>query len=138
MKRHLHWVFLVPVSVFFAVAAMGKIPDPATFARDIVNYRLVPFDVAYLSALWMPWLELFAAIGLLIRASRRDSALILLGLLMVFQVALASAWLRGLDINCGCLGSTAETGVELAFLRNLALIGCLVVAHFLHHRPARG
>lgn len=134
MKPPWHWLFHLPVAGFFVVAALGKIPDPESFARDIVNYRLVSLDLAWLFALWLPWLELVAGLGLLWKQTRRDAALLLAGLLVFFQVALVSALVRGLDISCGCFGKGTETSVTFALGRNFLLLACLLAGYWLQLR----
>jgi hypothetical protein len=54
----------------------------------------------------------------------------------VFCVALASAWFRGLDINCGCFGhGTTASDLPLAVARSFAL-GLLALFLFKQRQPA--
>jgi putative oxidoreductase len=50
-------------------------------------------------------------------AARRSALRLLLVLTAVFIAAITSAWIRGLDIRCGCFGaaSTAPLSHDLAF-----------------------
>jgi hypothetical protein len=44
-----------------------------------------------------------------------------------FIVAIAAAWLRGLDISCGCFGSSeGETNYLWLILRDLLIVGGLL------------
>jgi uncharacterized membrane protein YphA (DoxX/SURF4 family) len=74
------------------------------FLADVANYRMVgpPLDawVAY----GVPWLELIAGVCLMLGILRRGALIAVFGLVLVFSVAVGSAWVRGLDISCGCLG----------------------------------
>lgn len=126
LREIVRWVILLVVGGFFVVAGGGKVADPHAFAASITNYQLVSGWPAFAAALWLPWLEVLAGLGLLIAWSRRDSIYLLLGMLIIFELALASAWARGLDINCGCLGAIDATSVAGAFARNLVLIAGLV------------
>lgn len=90
------------VAFVFIYAAIGKIVDPQTFSKEISNYGILPFFVINLSALILPWLELFSGILLLAGISIKTNALIIGGLLFVFIVAVAIAMAKGLNINCGC------------------------------------
>jgi uncharacterized membrane protein YphA (DoxX/SURF4 family) len=117
------------VGGIFIVAALPKIADPAGFARDIHNYRLLPFALENVFALTLPWIELLAGLGLVLNIAPRGSSLIIGGLLVVFLVAIAQAVVRNLDIDCGCFGTNdaSKTG-WLALLRDavflvLALLG---------------
>jgi hypothetical protein len=38
---------------------------------------------------------------------RRGALLAVFGLVLIFSVAVGSAWVRGLDISCGCHGGDA-------------------------------
>jgi uncharacterized membrane protein len=133
-RQLLQWIRMASIlllSVFFLLAGAGKVADPHSFTSDILNYRFfggwLALPMAFVAALVLPWVEIFAGLGLLWKGARRDAAWILLILLCVFQVALASAWLRGLDIECGCLGSAASTSVQFAFGRNLLLLAAVTV-----------
>lgn len=94
----------------FIAAALPKILDPVAFAMAIDGYQVL--DQVYLSyaALVLPWLELVVAFGLFIPFFARASSLTISALLVLFIALHASAWARGLDISCGCFGtSTLDT-----------------------------
>jgi len=105
----------------FIYAGTGKAWDPAAFASDIANYRITPWIVTAGIALYLPWLEILAGAGLLYPRFRSGALLIVSTLLTVFCGALLSAWMRGLDIQCGCFG-VGETGIAPALIRNLVLL----------------
>ncbi|MGC3988693.1 MAG: MauE/DoxX family redox-associated membrane protein [Chthoniobacteraceae bacterium] len=98
-------LLLFVVAVVFIVAGGLKAKDPAAFAEDIRNYRIVPWSANVVLALYLPWLEIAIGGGLLWRRTRGGGLLLALGMLLVFLVAIASAWWRGLNISCGCFGS---------------------------------
>ena len=117
------------VSAAFILAALPKIQDPAAFATSVEGYRIVTGNLAMWIALVLPWLELVAGLGLLIPQIRRGSNLIIALLLIVFTVLHASAWARGLDINCGCFsphGSEKAPDYLWLILRNLGLLTACV------------
>jgi len=106
----------------FAWAAAAKIHDPATFASDITHYRLLPHVATLALSLYLPWLELLCAAAVLTRRCERGALAILLVLCVIFSAALTSAWLRGLDISCGCFGGGgASTPLVISLLRSLGL-----------------
>lgn len=110
-----------------AWAGVVKLGDPARFAADIANYRLVSPLVAAMAAVYLPWLELCLAAGLLVPRLRLAARGPALGLLLVFCAALASAWARGLDIRCGCFGnSDGGVSVARALARNAVLAALLL------------
>ncbi len=92
-------------------AGGAKILDPARFVADLGNYQLVPGAVAYAAGLLVPWAELVCAAALLSRPWRLGGWLLAFLLGAGFAVFVASAWLRGLDISCGCFGGSAQAPV---------------------------
>ena len=119
------------LSAAFILAALPKIQDPAAFAISVEGYRVVTANLAMWIALMLPWLEQVAGFGLLIPQIRRGSNLIIALLLVVFIVLHASAWARGLDINCGCFNaheSEKTPGYLWLILRNIGLLtACIFV-----------
>ena len=113
------------VSATFILAALPKIQDPAAFATSVEGYRVVTGNLTVWIALALPWLELVAGFGLLIPQIRRGSALVIALLLIAFILLHASAWARGLDINCGCFNAH-ESGKAPNYLwlilRNICLL----------------
>lgn len=98
------------VAAFFIFAALGKIVEPEKFAKEIANYKMLPNWIINPMALIMPWLELFSGVGLLFGAKIKTNSAIIGGMLIIFIIAISSAYARGLNINCGC---TAQLGAEL-------------------------
>lgn len=111
----------------FVWAAIPKIASPQLFAESINNYRLLPPIWASIMALVTPPIEVVTAMGLLWPKFRQGSALIMVGMLMVFSAAMFSAIQRGVNIECGCFGSVMKMDVSwLSIARNVAL-SCLTI-----------
>lgn len=111
----LAWVFIN--------AGLPKIQNPVEFAAAIDGYRIISGSLTLWAAIILPWLELIIGIGLLMPGLRVASAYIISMLLGLFIALHASAWIRGLDINCGCFGASADTpDYHWLILRNLALL----------------
>lgn len=102
------WSAKVIIAVVFLYAGAVKAWHPAQLQTDIERYRLVSESLAWAAAAWLPYLEIFGALALLHARTVAAGQVILVGLLMVFIAALASAWLRGLNVSCGCFGSTTD------------------------------
>tara|TARA_B100000497_G_scaffold111385_1_gene131451 strand:+ start:53 stop:496 length:444 start_codon:yes stop_codon:yes gene_type:complete len=119
------------ISATFILAALPKIQDPAAFAVSVEGYRMVTANLAMWIALALPRLELVTGFGLLIPQIRRGSALVITLLLAVFIALHASAWARGLDINCGCFNAHESEKTPDYFwliLRNIGLLtACIFV-----------
>ena len=130
------------VSATFILAALPKMQDPAAFATSVEGYRVVTGNLTLWVALALPWLELVAGFGLLIPQIRRGSALVIALLLIAFIVLHASAWVRGLDINCGCFSaheSDKAPNYLWLILRNIGLLAactCVLIRDW-QHRTSR-
>jgi uncharacterized membrane protein YphA (DoxX/SURF4 family) len=119
----------------FLVAGVLKVLDPARFAADIDHFRLLRYFAVAPLALYLPWLEIICGLAVFVRAWRRSALVLLLALTIVFIAAITSAWMRGLDIRCGCFGaaSTAPLAFDLVF--DLVLGGVLVWLLRVESRP---
>jgi putative oxidoreductase len=118
----LSWAGRLLLAGVFGYAATAKILDPQAFATDIDHFRLLPYWLASFAGAYLPWLELLCAAAVLFRRCERGALLLVTGLCMMFAVALASAWVRGLDISCGCFGhSEISTNFPWAIVRATAL-----------------
>ena len=111
----------------FIYAGAIKAIDPAQFAKDVDNYRLLPSTAAVAAvALYLPWLEILAGTALAAGVWHRGASLLIGGMLIAFIIALVSAWARGLDINCGCFGhGVNKSNYPLALLLDAALLTAL-------------
>ncbi|MFQ6109337.1 MAG: MauE/DoxX family redox-associated membrane protein [Candidatus Aminicenantales bacterium] len=88
----------------FIWAGLLKILDPLGFAQDIANYRMFPQGVSFFLALILPWIEVLCGVFLIFGILRQASAFLLSLLLVSFLLLIASAIMRGIDIDCGCFG----------------------------------
>ena len=121
------WMCRAILAGVFLFAAWPKIQDPAGFAKAISNYQLLPYAVINLLAIFLPWLEIFAAAALLIApALRRGALLMIAGMTLVFTGAIGLAMARGIDIDCGCF-STTGSGMKAGWLHLLLDAGLLAV-----------
>ena len=126
------------LAAVFLVAGGLKVTDLAASARAVNAYRLMSYDTAEVVGAVQPFLELALGLLLLAGLAVRLSAAISALVLVIFVAGIASAWARGLQIDCGCFseggeltgGRTAEYGVEI--LRD---VGFLVLAGILLVRP---
>ena len=121
LKTVLVWLCrLISGGVYFGAGAV-KIFDPQAFAADIGHYHLLPYPLTLVVGVYLPWLELVCGSAVLIGRLERGALLILVGLCGLFCAALASAWLRSLDIDCGCFGHAATTTLPVALIRSVTL-----------------
>jgi uncharacterized membrane protein YphA (DoxX/SURF4 family) len=104
------------------LAGALKLRDPTAFATEIANYQLLPAGAPVLAAT-LPAIELILGASLIAlpRAWRRAAAGATLALFVVFTGAVASAYFRGINIDCGCFGTGGGPIGPLTLLRNLTL-----------------
>src|SRR5437867_9621879 len=92
----LWWIIGLIVAGIFIFAGALKALDPVQFASDIDNYKILPWPVSIALAFYLPWLEIFCALGLVFRFLYRGALTLLITLIGVFTLAITAAKLRGL------------------------------------------
>ena len=109
----------------FLVAGATKIPDPGGLAASIRSYELsLPGWFVSLSAHALPYLEVMLGVYLLAGLFQKVFAWATTGLTALFLLALLQGALRGLEIDCGCFGSSAgeTSSLWLAAVRDVGLL----------------
>jgi putative oxidoreductase len=124
----LAWLF----GLLFIWTGWSKVQDPAQFLVNIRNFRLLPDPFAAWLALGLPWLEIFAGLAVLTGWLRQGGLLLLNTALVIFAIALISAWMRGLDIECGCFGG--KHTVAEALVRDAVLLAVGLWLAFMQRR----
>jgi putative oxidoreductase len=115
----------------FIYAGAFKAFDPVQFASDIDNYKMVPWPVSVALAFYLPWLEIFCALGLVFRFLYRGALAILSASIVIFTLATIAAKVRGLDITCGCFGHASQHWSFPSHLAtNLAILAALLALLF--------
>lgn len=127
MKFHLIFTILVRFILggIFIAAGIPKILDPASFAGVVYNYQLLPNALINIFAIALPWIEVVAG-GFIILGIWMPGAVLLYNLLMLsFISALVFNTARGLDINCGCFSTEADSVINIStILRDVGFL-CL-------------
>lgn len=100
----------IVLGIVWIVAGATKITDLDASVRAVRAYRLLPETAAQIVGAGLPPAEILLGVLLVVGAGVRASAVVSVVLMAAFVVGIASAWARGLRIDCGCFG----TGGELA------------------------
>ena len=118
------FILRVVLGAVFVYASLDKIAHPELFAHSIMDYKMTPAAVVIPMAVLLPWMELLAGGALVLGWMRRGSALLILTMLSVFMVAIVSALVRGIDIDCGCFSTSpeAERLAMVTLLRDVLLV----------------
>ncbi len=112
------------LAVVFIWAAWHKILEPGEFALTIATYQILPLSVINLQAIALPWVEILTACLLIFGLWTRESALVTVGMNIMFIVAIVITISRGDEILCGCFAS-AEAGHQIGWdlvFRDLGLM----------------
>jgi uncharacterized membrane protein YphA (DoxX/SURF4 family) len=121
----------------WVVAAALKLPDPAGSVRAVRAYELLPESVVPLVGHLLPIVELLVGVCLVLGLLVRPMAVVSAVLFLAFVVGIASAWGRGLSIDCGCFGgggrvADAQSKYPWEIARDL---GLMLLSAFLVWRP---
>jgi len=120
------------------VAGALKIPEPAASVQAVRAYRLLPEAVVPTVGQLLPVVEVVVGLALVVGLLTRTMAVVSAVLFVAFIIAIASAWARGLTIDCGCFGGggydpDAADKYPWEIARDVALLaGSVFVAAFGH------
>ena len=121
-------LFRIIIGIVFVYASIDKIIDPAKFARNISNYHIVPFGLENIIAIILPWLELLIGMGLILGLYVDGGTFISAILLIIFNLLVMQAMIRGYNIECGCgLKEGQMVGYGKLIENFLLLVGCFVI-----------
>lgn len=123
------------LAVVWLAAGAAKVGDLAASGRAVHAYQLTPYELSTAIGAALPFVELTLGVLLLLGFATRTVSAISAGLLLVFVAGVASAWARGLTIDCGCFGGGGELaagvdpgyGLEIARSASLALVSIWLV-----------
>ncbi|MGQ9618542.1 MAG: MauE/DoxX family redox-associated membrane protein [Candidatus Aminicenantia bacterium] len=122
-KIFLLFSVLILFSVYF-FAGLFKIIRPLQFYESIKAYEILrePILIAFVAS-FVPFLEVFSAIFLLIPGWKKSSSIVIFFMSLFFLFVIISAYMRGLKIDCGCFGGflLTETGLT-SIIRNIFLL----------------
>lgn len=120
------------------VAGALKIPEPAASVQAVRAYRLLPEAVVPTVGQLLPVVEVVVGLALVVGLLTRTMAVVSAVLFVAFIIGIASAWARGLTIDCGCFGGggydpDAADKYPWEIARDVALLaGSVFVAAFGH------
>jgi len=134
------WVSLVARLVLgcvMLVAGALKVTDPETAAQAVRAYELLPSSLVQPVGWGLPFLEIAIGLLLIIGFGVRASAAAAGVFMVVFIAAVASAWARGLSIDCGCFGGGGAVAPgDTAYLEEILRdTGFILLAVWLIVRP---
>lgn len=123
------------VSGMLVFSALPHIANPYAFLSTVYSYQIVGKTLGVVVAITLPYIELVLGIALMFEAKlRRLAFLVCIPLFALFLGAQISAVARGLNIACGCFGSSTSTvGKSTLAVAMIGLMTCVLGAFL--YRP---
>ena len=122
----------------FLIAGFPHWANSYYFLGSIYAYKLVEPGIGQIMAMSMPIIQLVLALCFLTRVFLDASHLATLFLLVSFATVQTSAYIRGLDISCGCFGPGHDTTIgwfSLSLVYGLLVLSLIRNGIFLCSRP---
>jgi uncharacterized membrane protein YphA (DoxX/SURF4 family) len=94
------------LGAIFVYAGGVKLFNMPEMASAIGNYRILPEAWLNIFGIILPPIEVVAGLCLITGFFKEGALTIITGLIIVFLIAVEAAILRGLDIDCGCFGTS--------------------------------
>jgi uncharacterized membrane protein YphA (DoxX/SURF4 family) len=120
-------ILRIAVAGVFIVAGASKTGNPAKFLDQILTLGFIPYPVAYLAALYLPWVEIVAGVMLLTLRFTCAASVLLILLTASFISILSIAHVAGTQADCGCFGVWFTIGnYWVHLIIDVAIIAALV------------
>ncbi len=111
------------------VAGALKVGDAQGSIEAVRAYELLPAGLVDPVGLALPAVELVVGLALVLGVFTRAAAVVSALLFVAFIVGIASVWIRGIEIDCGCFGGGgAEPGASSAYPWEIARDAALFAA----------
>jgi uncharacterized membrane protein YphA (DoxX/SURF4 family) len=123
--------------VLFAAGYL-KVGTPDKSQMAVRAYEMLPISLANLLGLILPPVEIVIGALLVLGALTRVVAALGGFTMIVFIIAIAQAWARGLNIDCGCFGGggAVEPGQTKYLQEILRDLGLVFLAAYLIRYPS--
>ena len=130
MRKLFDILTLLFLAGIFGYSGMVKLLDLEGAALSVYRYHLLPSCSVNILALWLGALELWCSIALLIPRFRKAALWLVLGLLIIFSLAIGINLMRGSQMTCGCFSTSpmAHPIGWLSDLKNFGLIALVICA----------
>ncbi len=133
-NKHIIALLRIGLGFVFIYSSLPKIIDPIGFSIVVANYQILPENMAYPVAVYLPFLELSVGISIITGIWLRGSFGIALCSLFIFLIALVFNLVRGINIDCGCFSTDLQEVSKWTMwwhiLRDLILIAWTIFMVF--------
>ena len=119
------------------VAGYLKVDKLEVSQMAVRSYELLPIPIANFLGQTLPFFEVVVGLLLILGAATRAVAALGGFTMFIFIIAIAQAWARGLNIDCGCFGGggTVAPGQTRYLQEILRDAGLVALALFLVRYP---
>jgi len=132
MKEYVFAALRFGLAVMLIYAGSEKVFHPTQFVAALEKFRLISGTPALLAATYIPWCEIVTGAALATKRWRLGGWLVAAALTLGFTAFVGSAWLRGLDIACGCFNSGSRNSLTgWTVVRTFAILA-MVLTGSLH------
>jgi hypothetical protein len=114
------------IGVIFIVSGADHLLNPYYFLGSVYSYGICGPRTGQVVAVILPALQLVVGASLLVRLWRDAAHFLALSMLLAFASAQGVAFVRGLDISCGCFAACEETPIGLSTV--LPLLGLILAS----------
>jgi len=124
----------ITLGALFLYSGIVKVRHPQQFLSTVYEYQLVGAEIGKMIAIGLPFLEIVLGLSLIIGVNVAGALVCSALLGALFTAATASALRRGLQISCGCFGTSDVDEISAAtviragsvcVMALLALVGTL-------------
>lgn len=122
----------VLLGLIFLYSSVGKLFNPADFAKAILRYDFLPLYFVNLLAIVLPWLEFVVGLLLVAGIFKKASSILAGASLIMFLIALISAVARGLDISCGCFSleeSSSKGDIIFRIVQDFFMLAAVIIVY---------
>lgn len=121
-------VFRILVGITLLWSATEHLKNPQFFLISIIRYELFWDELAKLVAFAVPIIELVLAVCLIANYSPKVTVPLSSILFIGFAAVQATAYFRGMEIDCGCFGTSTEHPISMTTIGINLLVAALLVA----------
>lgn len=116
------------LAAVFGYAGITKLSSPQGFSDSIASFAIVPNSLINLISLGLPPFEIIAGFAIMTGIHRRPALFGVLGLTITFMVALGSAIIRGIPVDCGCfgVGKVSVYSAWISFGRDIPILAVAI------------
>jgi uncharacterized membrane protein YphA (DoxX/SURF4 family) len=115
-------IIRIAIGCMFLWGSLPKIRQPYDFLSSVYSYELVGPKLGMFVAMTLPWLEVLVGICLIGGVFISGALLVSTAMAAMFTFVLGSALYHGLEITCGCFGSSSTEIVNYSTLIRACVI----------------